>query len=176
MSVIKHTDRVNMTNAINSARAKWGLSQSATSPSSGSIITASDINNALALLREAKTASGWSGTVSSDVKIGDYITEIFTSVVSQANTIKDHCPCFGNCSGSCTGGCSGTCTSTCTGGCSTTCTGGCSSMCGGCGMCPCSCGGCGAGGNKRISPLSPYYIFEVNDILDDLYWRALLDE
>ena len=132
MAVISKTSMDNVKNAINSARNRWGLTQDSPSTSVGAIATASYVNSLSSKLTEAKNKSGWTGGITT-VTAGNKITDITGALISQANSIQNHCVCHGNCkgscTGSCTGSCSGKCTSYCRDSCGTTCRETCSDNC-----------------------------------------------
>lgn len=120
MAVISKTSMDSVKNAINAARNRWGLTQDSPSTSAGTIATASYVNSLSTKLTEAKNKSGWTGNITT-VTQGDKIADITGALISQANSIQNHCVCHGNCSGSCTSSCSGGCSSTCKGTCSGRC-------------------------------------------------------
>lgn len=80
-------------NKIKSMQSKWGLSQTSKSFSSGSIMYASDINQMVDMILQGKSKSGWGGSVSSKVGVGELIRNILASLNSQADAITAHCPC-----------------------------------------------------------------------------------
>ena len=120
MAVISKTSMDNVKNAINSARNRWGLAQDSPSTSVGAIATASYVNSLSSKLTEAKNKSGWTGGITT-VTAGNKITDITGALISQANSIQNHCVCHGNCSGSCTGSCTGSCSGKCTSACRDSC-------------------------------------------------------
>jgi modification target Cys-rich repeat protein len=132
MAVISKTSMDNVKNAINSARNRWGLAQDSPSTSVGAIATASYVNSLSSKLTEAKNKSGWTGGITT-VTAGNKITDITGALITQANSIQNHCVCHGNCkgscTGSCTGSCSGGCTSSCRDSCGTTCRQTCNDNC-----------------------------------------------
>lgn len=120
MAVISKTSMDNVKNAINSARNRWGLAQDSPSTSVGAIATASYVNSLSSKLTEAKNKSGWTGGITT-VTAGNKITDITGALITQANSIQNHCVCHGNCSGSCTGSCTGSCSGKCTSACRDSC-------------------------------------------------------
>ena len=120
MAVISKTSMDNVKNAINSARNRWGLAQDSHSTSVGAIATASYVNSLSSKLTEAKNKSGWTGGITT-VTTGNKITDITGALITQANSIQNHCVCHGNCSGSCTGSCTGSCSGSCTSSCRESC-------------------------------------------------------
>lgn len=123
MAVISKTSMDNVKNAIDSARNRWGLAQDSPSTSVGAIATASYVNSLSSKLTEAKNKSGWTGGITT-VTAGNKITDITGALITQANSIQNHCVCHGNCSGSCTGSCTGSCSGTCSASCRKRCTSG----------------------------------------------------
>ena len=78
---------------IKSTQSRWGVGQTGISKSSGSIMEASTINSLIDSLNSAKSRSGWGGSVSSKVSVGQVIKNILVSLNSQADAIRAHCPC-----------------------------------------------------------------------------------
>ncbi|MGL5099680.1 MAG: hypothetical protein ACRC6B_06555 [Fusobacteriaceae bacterium] len=138
--------------SINNERTCIGQGAVMSDVAAGSSMTASDTNSLLAYVRELKTNIGTTTVIQGDVTAGTTISDVYSHITAAVASIHNNCGCHGNCSGACSGQCTSTCGNTC----------GC-----GCGGCGCSCGGCGAGGNKRISPTSPFYRFEILDFLND---------
>lgn len=91
-------------NNINSMRAKWGItnSSSKTFTSGTTKVTASDINTMLDWIAEGKTKSGWTGSIPSDVVVGNLVTDILDQMITTTTNITNHCPCNCNyCSCNC---------------------------------------------------------------------------
>ena len=87
---------------VKSMQSKWGLSQTGMSVSSGSTMRASEINSIIDMINQGKSKSGWTGSVSSKVNVGEVIRNILASLNSQADAITSHCPCNCNhCSCNC---------------------------------------------------------------------------
>ncbi|MGL5099977.1 MAG: hypothetical protein ACRC6B_08115 [Fusobacteriaceae bacterium] len=139
--------------SINNERKCIGQAAVMSDVAAGSSMTASDTNSLLSYVRALKTSIGTTTSIQADVAAGAAIKDVYSHITAAVASIHNNCGCHGNCSGKC----AGTCTTTCGGTCG----------CGGCGACSCNCGGCGASGNKRISPTSPYYRFEIRDFLDE---------
>lgn len=119
---ILSTIRNSTMDTIDNARAKWGLGKVANKVTSGTKTTATDYNNLVTWLTEAKNKSGASTAIEAKVSVGEIMREAkLNNLVSQANAIYNWCVCYGNCSGSCTGSCTGSCSSTCSGKCSSRC-------------------------------------------------------
>lgn len=118
--------------SIDNARAKWGLTKINNTVSTGSKVNASDYNNLVNWLTEAKNKAGASTAIESTVSVGDIIKESkILNLQTQANSVYNYCTCHGNCTGSCTGGCTGSCTGSCSGGCRS-CSGSCQGLCDSC--------------------------------------------
>lgn len=116
-------------NAVNAARAKWGLTQDTPTTTVGNTCKATDINNIATKLTEAKNKCGWTGSITTVTK-ETIITDITGNIITQANNIQNYCACYGNCTGSCTSSCTGSCTGSCTSSCKNTCSSRCTGHCG----------------------------------------------
>ena len=89
-------------NKIKAMQSKWGLSQTTKSFSSGGKILASDANSMVDMVAQGKNKSGWSGSITPKVSVGQIIQNITASLNSQADAITAHCPCNCNhCSCNC---------------------------------------------------------------------------
>ena len=89
-------------NKIKAMQSKWGLGQTSKSFTTGSKILASDTNQLIDMIVAGKSKSGWGGSVSAKVNIGQIISNISASLNSQADAITSHCPCNCNhCSCNC---------------------------------------------------------------------------
>ena len=87
---------------IKAMQSKWGIAQTTKTFSSGSKILASDTNQLIDMVTAGKQKSGWTGTVSSKVSVGQIISNIAAALNSQADAITAHCPCNCNyCSCNC---------------------------------------------------------------------------
>lgn len=87
---------------VKDSQSKWGLTQTTIDVNSGDIMRATTINGLIDELNKVKTRSGWGGTVSPKVSVGDLIRNILASLNSEADAIKAHCPCNCNhCSCNC---------------------------------------------------------------------------
>lgn len=87
---------------IKSMQSKWGITQTSKTFTVGQTITASDTNQLIDMLTQGKSKSGWGGSISSKVNVGDLIRDITASLNSQADAITSHCPCNCNhCSCNC---------------------------------------------------------------------------
>ena len=129
--------------AVDNARAKWGLGKKNSNVSEGTIATASDYNNLVSWLTEAKNKAGATTGIEGNVTPGSIMYQNkLNNLTSQANAVYNYCKCHGNCSGSCTGSCTGSCSGGCSGSCRTSCEGSCGSRCrGSSGSCSCGSGG-----------------------------------
>ena len=101
--IVRANDGTNLMNKINSMRAKWGISGSATTFTAGQTSTSSSqINSMIDWINEGKNKSGWSGSVSPKVNAGDLLKNIIATLSSTADQITAHCPCNCNhCSCNC---------------------------------------------------------------------------
>ena len=123
--IVKKSDYDSTSTAIDNARAKWGLGRAGSTVAVGETTTAAKINSLVDLVTQAKSKSGWGGSITGKVSVAEYLKkQKLTELTSNANSIYSYCPCNGNCSGSCSGSCRG-----------------CSGRCGGSGNC---CGSCGS--------------------------------
>lgn len=88
---------------IKAMQSKWGLTQMNDSVvTQGDTLKASTVNSMIDAIIAGKSKSGWGGTVSSKVSVGQLVTDIFASLNSQADAVTKHCPCNCNhCSCNC---------------------------------------------------------------------------
>lgn len=107
----------NAVTALNAARAKWGLSSVSGNVSTGSTANASQLNNLITWLQEAKSKSGSPEniTVTSVTAKSSLLVDQYDSLIASANNIKNYCPCNSNCSGGCKNTCTRNCASRCGG-------------------------------------------------------------
>ena len=124
--IVRKTDFDATSSAVDNSRAKWGLSRAGTTVSVGETTTAAKVNRLVDLLTEAKSKSGWGGSISPKVSVDDYLKQTkLNELTANANSIYSYCRCNGNCQGGCSNKCTG-CTGSCGG--SGSCCGSCSSQ------------------------------------------------
>lgn len=79
---------------IKAMQSKWGLAQMSDSVvTQAANVTANIPNQMIDAIVAGKSKSGWDGSVSDKVSVGNLITDIFASLNSQADAITAHCPC-----------------------------------------------------------------------------------
>lgn len=83
----------NLANKIHQLKAKWGSTDTSLTFSTGKKITAADYNELRNCIVSAKNKSGWDGTVSPTVNVGQLITDLYTDLTNQGEAIRVHCPC-----------------------------------------------------------------------------------
>lgn len=108
----------NLANKIHQLKAKWDSTDTSLTFSTGKKITAADYNELRNCIVDAKSKSGWGGTVSPAVTVGQLITDLYTDLTNQGEQIRVYCSCNCNhCSCNCNK-CSCDCNNCSDGGCS----------------------------------------------------------
>lgn len=102
--------------SVSAARTKWGLGAISGDATAGNTTKATQLNNLLTWVTEAKNKSGYPNSISmSSVTAGSSVMiDQYDTLISYADAVKNYCRCNGNCRDSCNG-CSGSCDKTCNG-------------------------------------------------------------